>query len=249
MGQRSGHERPGRLVGASEYEFVVREFEPIYDRLVEQLEPRPGERWLDVATGTGEIAVRAARAGAEVTGIDLAPAMIEHARSHPEPVRWEVGDVQELPYADGAFDVVSSNFGAVCAPDAERTAAELTRVCRGRLGLTAWEHHPEREIWDRHSEEIRLPELWASEEQIRELLPAFELEIERRTWYLEGASFELIWEWVARAFPPHRERVLRMGPEQIEAVRHEIAELYERHRPNGVIRYPRPYLLAVGAKR
>jgi SAM-dependent methyltransferase len=235
--------------GASDYELVVREFEPIYDRLVERLEPRPAERWLDVATGTGEVAVRAARAGAEVTGIDLAPAMIEQARSHPEPVRWEVGDVQELPYDDGSFDVVSSNFGAVFAPDAERTAAELTRVCRRRLGLTAWEHHPEREIWDRHSDEIRLPEAWATEEQIRDLLPAFELEIERHTWYLEGESFELIWDWVARAFPPHRERLGRMDPEQVESVRREIAELYERHRENGVIRYPRPYLLAVGVKR
>jgi SAM-dependent methyltransferase len=236
--------------GAAEYELVVSAFEPIYDRLVERLAPQAGESWLDVATGTGEVAARAARAGAEVTGIDLAPAMIEKARRRPEPVHWEVGDAQELPYPAGGFEVVSSCFGAVFAPDAARTAAELARVCRDRIGLTVWE--PDlalQELWAPYVDGPPPAEAWSTEHGIRALLAPFELEIERGVWWVEGRSGAEIWDWFGRAAPPHRERLRRMAPAQVEQVRLGFIALYERHREGELIRYPRPYRLVVGARR
>ncbi len=109
---------------------------PIHDRLVEALAPQPGERWLDVATGTGAVALRAARAGAEVVGIDVAPALIEvaqkHAAQEPVSIRFDVGDAQELPYEDARFEVVSSAHGVHFAPDHARAAAELAGLPPGR---------------------------------------------------------------------------------------------------------------------
>lgn len=110
--------------------------------LVELVDPRPGESVLDVGTGSGSLALLAARSGARVTGIDVAQDGIERARARAAEanldVRFDVGDAQLLPYADAAFDVVISTFGVMFAPDHRRAARELARVCRagGRLGLT-----------------------------------------------------------------------------------------------------------------
>ena len=98
------------LWSGGRYELVAARFAEIHDALVEGLAPRAGEHWLDVATGTGEVALRAAHAGAEVTGLDIAPRLLEQARSQSSDVQWVEGDAQSLPFADGAFDVVSSSF-------------------------------------------------------------------------------------------------------------------------------------------
>ncbi len=141
---------------------------PVHELLVERLGPRPGERWLDVATGTGEVAIRAAAAGADVTGIDIAPGVIAEARAKAPALRFELADVQALPFPDGSFDVVSSVFGAMLAPDHDATARELARVCSGRIALTAWERNE-----------------WGREEYVRAKLgAAFDLEFERCVWQL-----------------------------------------------------------------
>src|SRR4029077_13130661 len=96
------------------------------------------------ACGTGAVSMRAARAGADVTGVDLSEVMIETAwrRAQGEglAIEYEVGDAEAVPCPDGSFDVVSSSVGAIFAPDHQATARELARVTRpgGRLGLTAW---------------------------------------------------------------------------------------------------------------
>jgi SAM-dependent methyltransferase len=104
----------------------------------------PGTRMLDVACGAGQIAIPAARAGACVTGIDIASNLIEQAcaRAKAEGVaaRFDEGDAEMLPYEDGAFDLVVSLIGAMFAPRPERVAAELVRVCRpgGRIVMANW---------------------------------------------------------------------------------------------------------------
>src|SRR5262249_34732849 len=153
----------------AEYELVAEMFAPIHDRLVEKLAPRPGERWLDIATGTREVAARAARAGAHVTARDFAPGLIEKARRGTEPVCWEVGDAQQLPHEDAAFDVVASCFGLIFAPDAERVVSECRRVLRpgGRLGMTAWKRRPElEELWSKYAEGGPPAQPWDSEPQV-----------------------------------------------------------------------------------
>src|SRR6185503_2206657 len=94
----------------------------------------PGTRMLDVGCGAGQIAIPAARAGVNVTGVDIAANLIEQARARAIAegltVLFDEGDAEMLPYDDAAFDVVVSLIGAMFAPQPERVAAELVRVCR-----------------------------------------------------------------------------------------------------------------------
>jgi SAM-dependent methyltransferase len=112
--------------------------------LARAVDIHPGERVLDVASGSGNAALAAARRGARVTATDFVPALLEVAarRAEVEGLELETqeADAQALPFADGSFDVVLSTFGVMFAPDQSRAATELVRVCRlgGRVGLTAW---------------------------------------------------------------------------------------------------------------
>ena len=90
----------------------------------------PGSRALDVATGTGDLAIELARRGAEVTGSDFAPAMLEIARRKAPGVQFEEGDALELAYPDASFDAVTVGFGARNFADLDRGLAEMARVTR-----------------------------------------------------------------------------------------------------------------------
>jgi demethylmenaquinone methyltransferase/2-methoxy-6-polyprenyl-1,4-benzoquinol methylase len=90
----------------------------------------PGSTALDVATGTGDLAVALARRGAEVTGMDFAPAMLELARKKAPGLRFEEGDALDLAYADGSFDAATVGFGARNFADLDRGLAEMARVVR-----------------------------------------------------------------------------------------------------------------------
>src|SRR5687768_12840387 len=120
--------------GNGPYERITDLLTESQEGLVAALKPQAGERWLDVATGTGAVARMAARAGAEVTGLDLAPDLIETARRQTEAeglsIHFDVGDAEALPYEDGSFDVVVSTFGVMFAPDHAAVARELARVTR-----------------------------------------------------------------------------------------------------------------------
>jgi len=111
---------------------------------VARLHIQPGMKILDVACGTGNLAIPAARAGAKVTGLDIAPNLLEQARARAAEEQFDItfdeGDAEQLPYADGSFDLVMSMFGAMFAPRPERVAAELIRVCRsgGVIAMANW---------------------------------------------------------------------------------------------------------------
>jgi SAM-dependent methyltransferase len=111
---------------------------------IKRTEIKPGTRILDVACGTGNVSLPAARAGAEVTGVDIAPNLLEQARKRASAenlkIRFDEGDAEDLPYRDGEFDIVVTMFGAMFAPRPERTAAELIRVCRpgGSIAMGNW---------------------------------------------------------------------------------------------------------------
>jgi SAM-dependent methyltransferase len=114
------------------------------ESLAEAADVRAGERVLDVAAGNGNATLAAARRFAEVTSTDYVPALLDkgsqRARAEGLSVRFLEADVEDLPFADGSFDVVLSTFGAMFAPDHARTAAEMMRVLRpgGRLGMANW---------------------------------------------------------------------------------------------------------------
>lgn len=126
---------------AENYErhFVPKIATPVSTTLLDAAALRPGERVLDVACGTGLIARLAAeRVGPSgtVTGLDLSPEMIDHAREvSPPTVEWHVGDAESLPFADGAFDVVLCQMGLMFMQDREAAVTEMRRVtaARGRV--------------------------------------------------------------------------------------------------------------------
>ena len=110
-------------------------------QLVEACVIGPGQRVLDVATGSGNVALRAAEAGADVVALDITPENLAAGRAEADrrglAIEWVEGDAQALPFADASFDVVTSAVGAIFAPDHQATADELLRVCRpgGTLGM------------------------------------------------------------------------------------------------------------------
>jgi SAM-dependent methyltransferase len=114
------------------------------ERLADATDLRAGSRVLDVATGSGNAAIAAARLGCQVTGCDYVPALLERGRERAAAERLKIdfvdGDAEALPFEVGAFDGVLSVYGAMFAPDHAKTASEIARVCRpgGRIGLVSW---------------------------------------------------------------------------------------------------------------
>jgi SAM-dependent methyltransferase len=127
-------------------DFAVIGWNTVYpgELLCEAVDLRAGQRVLDVACGSGNVALSAARRNCEAIGIDYVPELIERARARAEsenlPARFELGDCESIPFADASFDRVISIYGSMFAPDQEKAAGELVRVCRsgGRIGLGNW---------------------------------------------------------------------------------------------------------------
>ena len=250
--------------GSGPFEQIEHVIADMHDLLVERLAPRTGERWLDVGCGTGAVAMRAARGGAEVTGLDLAPALIETARRRSEEeglaVEYHVGDCEALLFGDASFDAVSSSVGVMFAPDHEASARELARVTRpgGRIGLTAW--RPDAGVGDM----FRLmapfapppapgagsPFDWGREEHVKRLLgDAFELRFEEADSPQTGESGEEIWELFSTSYGPTKTLADSLEPERREELHRAWVDFCERYRTNGGIHQPRPYLLVLGTRR
>lgn len=136
-------DNPARSVWAlgDYHRFATATVWPLGPILVSACEVRPGHRVLDVAAGTGNVAIRAAQAGADVVATDLTPEHFDAgrraARDAGVELDWREADAASLPFADAGFDVVTSCFGAMFAPDHHAVARELLRVCRpgGVIGM------------------------------------------------------------------------------------------------------------------
>ena len=128
--------------GGSAYDFISFGISDALAHATQRMWPEPGEKILDVATGTGWSARNLASLGARVTGIDIADDLLEAARAlsaHIDPeISYQHADAEALPFDDASFDGVVSTFGVMFAPNQEQAASELARVCRpgGRLVLT-----------------------------------------------------------------------------------------------------------------
>jgi SAM-dependent methyltransferase len=130
--------------GVGEYERTAAELAPVAEHVVSLARLEPGERVLDLACGTGNAALAAARRGTSATGLDASPRLIEVARrratAEGADASFLLGDMQALPFEDGTFDVALSIFGLIFAEDPQRAFAELLRVLRpaGRALLSVW---------------------------------------------------------------------------------------------------------------
>jgi SAM-dependent methyltransferase len=246
--------------GSAPWERVAPMLAPVHEHLVRALKARPGVRWLDVATGTGALALLAARAGADVTGVDLAPNLIETARrlaaEKGHTIRFEVGDAEKLPVREASFGVVSSAMGIIFAPDHRAVADELARVCEpgGRLGFSAWRKDAGfTPVTRRYSPPLQSgqgdPVDWGREEYAQALLGEdFALEFEEGDAPVTGASGEEVWQLVLEASGPFRARAVALEPERREQFHREFVDLLESHREGGEIELPAPYLVVLGTR-
>jgi SAM-dependent methyltransferase len=257
-------QRQSVVWGSAPFERVAEDIADVHDRLVAELAPEPGETWLDVGTGTGGVAVRAARTGVDVTGLDLAPVLIETAKRLAAEggldIDYEVGDAEQLPYADGSFDIVSSSFGAMFAPDQRAVANELARVTRpgGRIGLTTW--NPEGGVGDLFRllasfqppppEGAGNPLDWGREEHVRDLLEgAFELRFVRGSAPQTGRSGEEVWQLMVTSFGPLKTLHGSLDEERGEELHKAFVDFNESHRTNEGVEAPREYLMTLGTRR
>jgi ubiquinone/menaquinone biosynthesis C-methylase UbiE len=209
----------------------------------------PGQRVLDVAAGTGNVAIRAAEAGADVVASDLTPenfaAGRREAGAHGVQLEWVEADAEALPFSDGEFDVVTSAVGAIFAPHHQRVADELLRVCRpgGTIGLiTIASDGAARDLFGivaRYGHEPMIaaesPLRWGSEEHVRELFGdrVRSLSMERRSFVSSPlADVELLKADHPMLVALYRE--LADEPERAAALDRELTERSPRWRDEGL---------------
>jgi SAM-dependent methyltransferase len=186
---------PKTMWGSGNYAAVAERISESGELVVERAGVEPGMDVLDVACGTGNATIPAAKAGARVTGLDLAPRLLEIARERCADAMVEIdfveGDAQEMPFEDASFDRVVSVFGHMFAPDHERTAAEMKRVLRpgGAIAFACWT--PDGAIGRMFKTMAELvppppggqpPALWGTEEYVRELLGDGDFERHEIEW-------------------------------------------------------------------
>lgn len=206
------------------------------------LELTPGTRMLDVACGAGQIAIPAAKAGVDVTGIDIATNLVEQARARARSeglnARFDEGDAEMLPYDDASFDVVVSLIGAMFAPRPELVAAELKRVCRpgGRIVMANWtpEGHVGQmfKIIGRHVPPPPLmapPMKWGDEATVRERLQEGTSEVHvRRRLYPMRYPFRPadVVNLFCTEYGPTVRAIAALDPEKQAALRADLEQLW-----------------------
>ena len=233
---------------------------------VEKASIAAGTDLLDVATGTGSAAIPAAQKGARVTGLDLAPSLLERARERAAEagvvVDWIEGDAEALPFEDGSFDTVLSAIGVQFAPRHEQGAAELARVTRpgGEIVVCAWT--PEGFIGQvfktmspympKPPEGASPPPLWGDIDHVERLFAGtgVELEFEKRTVSFEHGSPEAFVEFMADNYGPMlkaREKLSADG--RWEDLRSDLVGLSERSNTDSrAFSAPSEYLVVHGRK-
>jgi SAM-dependent methyltransferase len=227
--------------------------------LVQAASVQWGERVLDVAAGTGNTALAAARRGARVTATDLSPVGLERAerRAAAEGVQLEteVADAQRLPYEDGSFDVVLSTYGVMYAPDQQKAADELLRVCRpgGRVGLVS--HCPSGFMKDLQRVlptppfEVPSPHLWGTEARYGELfgerLEILSSEVLEQETFGESAQAQV--EVMLEHLPPWRMMYAGLDDQQQATFTKAVEEIYQQHNEiQASLRQRSEYLQVVG---
>jgi ubiquinone/menaquinone biosynthesis C-methylase UbiE len=234
--------------------------------LCEAVDVRAGQKVLDVATGSGNTALAAARRSCEATGIDHAPGLIEEARRRAEAERleatFEVGDAEDLPYPDASFDVVLSTFGVMFAPDQEKAAKELLRVCRpgGKIGLANWTPDGWAGEFFRTVDKyvptppgVKPPPLWGTEVRLRELFgeEVSSLEVTRRSYLFRYPSVKHFVGHYRAYFGPIRKAFESLDEAGQESLARDLEELQGRWNTSddATLVVPSEYLEVVAVRR
>lgn len=245
---------------AGDFADLAQHIADVGERVVAEAGVAAGQTVLDVACGTGNAALPAARADADVTGLDLAPKLLETARARAESeglsITWVEGDAEELPFENGSFDRVLSTFGHMFAPRHQRTAAEMIRVCApGGLIVTAtWD--PDGAVGEFFKASAAYappppdfaspPIEWGAEEHVRRMFdPAEELSFEWAATVIDWDSIEGFSDYFIERFGPLVMARQNLG-DRFEELREKILEIYERRNEatDGGLRFSQQYLIS-----
>ena len=251
---------------SGDYHMIGTQILIVSELLIEALDVHSTERVLDVATGSGNAALAAARRGCTVVGVDYVPELLDRARRRADTegvkATFVEGDAEWLPVNDANFDVVSSVFGAMFAPNQEQTASELVRVCRsgGRIGLVA--HTPDGFIGQLFKviashvpppAGLRSPLQWGTEARLRELFGDAIAQISsvKRHYVFRDRSPEAFVNYWRRYYGPTLKAFEAVGDAGREALEADILALIARcnEADDGTMIVPNEYLEAVIIKR
>jgi SAM-dependent methyltransferase len=260
-------QRQQRIWAAGDFSRVATPTTIVGERLCETIDLRAGQRVLDIATGSGNTALAAARRYCEVTGVDFVPALLERARERAAAERLEIdfreADAESLPFADASFDVVLSTFGVMFAPNQAKAAGELLRVCRsgGKIGLTTWP--PEGFVFELQRTSARYsppppngfqpPILWGTEKRLRELLGSGvrSLSLTRLKFMMRHTSVDDWLQFTRNYFGPVRQLVESLDPERQRAIAGDVANLARAHNRSGdaTMAVPAEYVEVIAVRR
>jgi ubiquinone/menaquinone biosynthesis C-methylase UbiE len=245
-----------------DYHMIGTQIQIVSKLIIEALDVHSTERVLDVATGSGNAALASARRGCTVVGVDYVPALLDRARRRRDAegldAQFIEGDAEELPFPDDQFDVVTSVFGAMFAPDQEQAASELARVARpgGRIGLVA--HTPEGfigQLFKTNAKHVpppagvRSPIQWGTVERLEELFgdAIAELRTEKRHHVFRARSPKAYLDYWQRYYGPTLKSFEAVGAEGREALETDLLDLIARFNraDDGTMVVPSEYLEAV----
>ena len=238
----------------------------VAEHLCDTADLHAGWRVLDVATGSGNAAIAAARLGCEAVGVDYVPALLERGRQRASAEGLEVelleGDAEALPFPDAPFDAVISVFGSMFAPDHQQAAAELLRVCRpgGKIVLASWT--PDGFIGELFRTTaghvpppagLQSPMLWGTEAHLRELFGdgIAWLEVEERTFTWRFRSAEEFVAFFRRWYGPTLKAFAALEGDAHDSLERDLVELTRRYDRLGreAIAIPATYTEAVATAR
>jgi len=257
--------RQRQVWSTGDYSVIATLVHPISERLVDDADLHAGWRVLDVATGTGNAAIAAARQGSEAVGIDYVPALLQRARERAEAERLDVrlleADAHSLPFGDGEFDAATSVFGVMFAADPVQAARELVRVVRpgGTVALASWTPtgfvgEMFRVMTSHVPSLVRVPSpfVWGTEPGLRSLLApelAY-LQLRRRTFTFRSRSPEHFVEMFRKSYGPTVRAFEAAGPDRFLLKADLLDLVRERNRlGDGTVAIPATYLEAIATRR
>lgn len=260
------NERPAAVwsSGGKQYDQISRGIADAIEHCVLRLDPQPGERILDLSTGTGWTSRVVAKRGASVVGVDIANGLLDAARATAAAealsIDYRLGDAESLPFAHGEFDAVVSTFGVMFASRPDAAARELARVCRpgGRIALTTWT--PDSSVarmflvMKRYMAPSPTPAPspfeWGRAERIRELLgSSFELRFETAMSYYREPDADAAWDTFSTGYGPTRMLAASLDSDRRRALQDDFVAFHAEYATELGICVPREYRLTVGTRR